>query len=106
MGLLLTPEQQWRRRLMIVKLCVLISLQPHAMARACCPCQECGSCSAVKVVDHVITGRPDLLGGSRACDQTTAFQDDDVVGVRVIVEHRRDPIFDENVDLCVREEPS
>lgn len=91
---------------MIVQLRVLIGLKPDAMARASRSRQERRGGPTVKVVDHVVTSRPDLPRHACACGEpAAAFEDDNIVDVRMPIEHWRDPIFDEDVDLSIRQKP-
>jgi len=62
--------------------------------------------SAVKVVDDVVTRRPDLPRQSRSWNHAAPFEHHDVVCMRVTFQHGRDPVFNEDVDLCVRQEPA
>ena len=55
----------------------------------------------MKVVDDVVTRRADLTRRSQAWSHAAAFENDDVRGVWMVLQDRRDPVFDENVDLGV-----
>ena len=103
--LLLSPKQQRRRRLMIVKLRVLIGSEADAMWRPGRSRQKRRGRSTVKVVNDVVIRRPELARDACARHEPATFQRDHVTDVWMIVEQRRDPVFDENVDLCLWQEP-
>src|SRR5688572_10083202 len=103
---LLSPKQQRRRRLVIVQLRVLISLVADAMPRSTCARQKSCGGSAVKVVDHVVTSCSYLPCNARSRYEAAAIENHDVVEVWMIVEHGRDPVFHQNVDLSAWQEAS
>src|ERR1043165_4787063 len=91
---------------MIVKLRVLISLKTYAMTRASGSRQKRRRRTAVKVVNDVVTGRPQLSRNTRTRHKTTALQRNHLVDMRMTVEQRRDPIFHEHVDFSIGQKAS
>ena len=82
-----------------MKLRVLISLETDSMWGTGGPRQKRCRRSTVKVVNNVVICRPELSRDACAGHHTAALQFDYVIDMRMIVEQRRDPIFNENIDL-------
>ena len=82
---------------------VLIGLVTDAMFCASSTRQQRRGGAAVEVVNDVVVVGAELTGNARARRSALAFESDDIIRVRKSIEHRRHPVFEQNVDARVRQ---
>src|SRR5215510_5707693 len=89
---------------MIVQASVLVVPKPDAMSRPGRSRKQRRRCSAVQIVNNVVLIRPNLARHLQTRSSAPPPERDHVVYVLEAVEHRSDPIFEENIDASLRKE--
>src|ERR1051326_6354219 len=87
---------------MVVKLRVLISLETNTMPCAGGSRQKSRGCAAVKIVNNVVTPPANFPRPARSRHKPAALDGHDVVDMWMMIEQRRDPVFNQNVYLNTR----
>ncbi len=85
-----------------MKLRVLVSLEADPVTSPGGSRQKSRRCTTVKIVNNVVIARAEFTRNPRPTHQPPAFEHHYVVDVWVMIEYRRHPVFNENVDLNPR----
>ena len=84
-----------------MKLCVLITFKTHAVRCTGSTRQKRCRRSAVKVIDYVVTRGSQCTCRACSCPQTASLKHHNSIYMGMMVQHGRNPVFNENVDLGV-----
>ena len=95
-------ERRWRR--VIVQARVLIMFEADAMLRAGCARQKRRRRAAVQVVNNVVMRRAQLARGAGASSRAIPRKRNYSINQTRPVQHGRDPVFQQNVDLRAGQE--